>query len=88
MIFIAVISSLSTGIFALVAFMLGFRAGLRARPPEQPVKAVCGCGHHFSYHSPHHYGTDVPAGACGKLNCYCRQYSGPVPLLEIDVPND
>ena len=88
MIVTAVISSFCTGIFAVVAFVLGFRSGMQARPqPAKPVKAECGCGHHFSFHSPY-AGPEVAAGACGYGYCHCRQYSGPISLMEIDVPND
>jgi hypothetical protein len=61
------------------------------KPPE-PVRPVCGCDHHHSYHDPQ-------TGQChGRRNlgywggqqnyedCSCRQYSGALPLPEYYAP--
>ncbi len=42
------------------------------RPPPEP-QAICGCGHHLSFHNPRN-------GACAEDNCRCQHYVGPEPL--------
>lgn len=92
-----------TGIeFALVALagvLLGRFLPNRRKEPKgtEPIKAVCGCGHHHSYHDPQ-------TGACAHkkrlvthsdvwnthygetVECSCRQYSGPQPMPEFFAP--
>jgi hypothetical protein len=41
-------------------------------PPPEP-QAICGCGHHLSFHNPR-------TGACAEDGCRCQQYVGPEPL--------
>jgi hypothetical protein len=69
----------------------------RHREPE-PVEAVCGCEHHHAMHDPEtghcHAQVDKPTkyDECGdpvaftKVQCPCRQYSGPEPLPTVFAP--
>lgn len=76
---------------ALIGVLVGRFLPSR-RKGSKPVKPVCGCTHHHSYHDPQ-------TGQCsgqvyiGHWNmsdhhepCTCRQYSGPVPLPEVYAP--
>lgn len=52
----------------------------------RPDRLICGCGHHYCYHS--------PRGKCQKRNrlgtpCQCQQYIGPaVPAENIENARD
>ena len=83
---------------ALIGVLVGRFLPNRRKTPE-PVRPVCGCGHHHSYH-------DLASSEChatvrGKaikfnawaepmawdqIQCSCKQYSGPVPLPEYFAP--
>jgi hypothetical protein len=84
---------LEGALIAVVCLLLG--VGVRSLPARRkgpkPVEAVCGCGHHLSYHDP-------KTRACGyasrpvvrstasiteygdALRCPCLSYTGPEPL--------
>jgi hypothetical protein len=92
-------TGLEFAIVALAGVLLGrFLPNRRKGPkPPQPVKPICGCGHHHGYHDPQ-------TGACGHSRrlvtyedafhtkygdietCGCRQYSGPQPMPEFFAP--
>jgi hypothetical protein len=70
----------------------GRRAG-----PKPPPAAVCGCGHHFSYHDPKTracgYGsrpvvrlTSAVTEYGDVMRCPCLSYSGPEPLVTYYAP--
>lgn len=83
--------SLLTGAVLVVTGYGGGRVGRARRSPKPPppVKPVCGCGHHKSYHKD---GT----GSCqervyvsyveGHKQCACHKYEGPIPLVEYYSP--
>jgi hypothetical protein len=83
--------SLAVGAALLAVGFLAGRIGRAGRrpPDEQPI---CGCTHHRSMHDPE-------SGTCRariKLGnwfdgyhhqtCRCRQYSGPVPIIDLWTP--
>jgi hypothetical protein len=87
--------TLLTGAGILTAGYAGGRVGRARRTPKPkpPPKSICGCGHHFSYHTP-------GAGVCKGTNrrtkysdagsdlgfrdfpCTCQTFSGPTPYPE------
>jgi hypothetical protein len=58
---------------------------LLRRRPVPPVRPICGCGHHRSFH-------DEGKGRClyktafFMFSCSCRVYTGPEPLPEYYAP--
>ena len=64
-----------------------FMPNRRRRPkPPKPIQPICGCGHHLAQH-------DAKKGTCHarisadkydieRMQCTCRQYSGPLPVPE------
>lgn len=90
--------SLLTGAAILTTgFLLGRFRPARRRAPE-PVKPICGCGHHHAHHNPK-TGTcggmrEVPSRYDGygdptawqEVACTCQQYSGPQPIDTFYAP--
>lgn len=83
------------GIF--LAGMVTGRTWPSRRRKVKPVKPICGCKHHHSFHDPDTgacYGKateaeyNVIGGWIGehKVPCTCRKYSGPEPLPELFAP--
>lgn len=66
-------------VLSFVSYWLGnLRGSRRKRPPRIP-QAICGCGHHLSFHDDKgrchwnmSYWADEP-----YVQCKCRQYIGP-----------
>ena len=89
--------TLLTGAGVFLAGMVTGRAWPSRRRKPKPVKPVCGCDHHHSFHDPATgqcgYGTrhldayderDNPVYSFTR--CPCRKYSGPEPLPELYAP--
>ena len=70
-------------VIALAGVLIGrFLPNRRKRNDLKPIKPICGCKHHLSYHDP-------ATGRCRNGDwggCACRQYSGPQPLPEYFAP--
>lgn len=79
----------------LLGIIIGRVMPARRKTPRLPPspKPICGCGHHLAYH-------DKKTGQCSnyqpgvvhaetgnKVQCKCKQYSGPLPLEQL-VPTD
>jgi len=84
---------------AIIGVLVGRFLPNRRKGPKapQPVKPVCGCSHHHSFHDP-------ATGKCGfarahslginatglsqyeTRHCTCLTYSGPVPMPEYYAP--
>jgi hypothetical protein len=82
--------AVGAGILAVgfLAGRIGRRTGRRRPPDDQPDdQPICGCTHHRSMHDPE-------SGTCHarvmdgyyQLTCRCRQYSGPVPIIDLWTP--
>ena len=96
-------TGIEVGVAVIVGVLLGrFLPNRRKGPkPAKPVKPVCGCGHHHSYHDPKtaechgmmdgkaiefdDYASRSPV-AWEQVPCTCRQYSGPQPVPEFYAP--
>ena len=82
-------TGIEVGVAVIIGVLLGrFLPNRRKGPKVKPVKPVCGCDHHHSYHDPAtgecHGRVYVGMGA--YENCTCKQYSGPVPMPEYYAP--
>jgi len=87
----------------------GIAAGwvLRSLPPRredpEPVEAVCGCAHHYSFHDPEtgmchgtasqatHFDSYGIERRWKQIPCTCRKYAGPEPLstyLPIEIATE
>ena len=75
--------------FAVVWRNVVLTVQLRELQSKQPV---CGCKHHLSYHDKktgqcNNYQPDVHVTGTGALvQCKCRQYVGPEPLVQYFSP--
>jgi len=84
------------GAAILAAGMLAGRlwpARRKGPKPKEPVRPVCGCSHHLSFHDPKtgecHGVIEIPTSASRDSYhqpCTCRQYSGATPLPEYFAP--
>jgi len=88
-------TGIEVGVAVIIGVLLGrFLPNRRRGPkPPEPVKPICGCGHHHSFHDP-------ATGKCASLMyvpataaryshhepCTCKQYGGPEPLPEYFAP--
>lgn len=90
---------LEGGAVALAGVLVGRLLPNRRRTPKPPAtpKPICGCGHHFSFHTPTTgvcKGTDrrVKYSAGGSnlgphdFPCGCQTYAGPTPMPEYFAP--
>jgi hypothetical protein len=64
----------------------------RRRRGPKPVEAICGCGHHHSFHDPKTgecHETEYEGtwgGTPHYTRCTCRHYSGPEPVPAMFAP--
>jgi len=72
---------LGAAVFASGMLAGRFWPARRRHPkPPKPVKPVCGCGHHVSFHKDR-------TGLChAKAWCNCQKYTGPEPMPEYYAP--
>ena len=93
---------LEGALIAIGAFLAGQwlpRPHRRRYKPPKPVRPVCGCRHHYSFHDPRtgechgkmdgkpiKYDEWKDPTAYEQINCTCRQYTGPTPLPEVYAP--
>jgi hypothetical protein len=85
----------------LAGILIGRLLPGRRRQPgfAKPPEAVCGCGHHHSFHDressrchatvngvPIHRDRYGYTDGWEQVQCPCRAYSGPVPLPEYYAP--
>jgi len=54
--------------------------------PLKPVKPLCGCGHHRSYHTDGGKCHDRVYLGSRYDDCNCQKYTGPEPLPEYYAP--
>jgi hypothetical protein len=87
-------TGIEVGAAIVIGILIGrFLPNRRKGPkPTRPVRPVCGCEHHHSFHDPQtgqcsFTGQEYRGhGKYEELSCTCRRYSGPVPLPEFYAP--
>lgn len=84
----------------LVGFLVVFfnirsdhKVDRKIRNLGQPPEPICGCGHHYSFHSKKNQDcrANVTVGWMDRFfgdteTCQCQQYIGPTPLPEYYAP--